>query len=203
MPTGYTADVATGKIDNFADFAWICARNFGACVTLRDDKVEPTRPEKFEPSDFYIKEVAKARGRLGELLSMSDAEKRAARDATQAKVEEERGRINAERTEQRARYEYMLAEVEAWEPPTEDHQGMKDFMATQLRESIDFDCGDVSRFMPDLPEAEKWFTNEVVEASRNVGRYAEEYAKEVARVASRNAWIEALATSLPAPTQET
>ena len=35
----------------------------------------------------------------------------------------------------RERYETMLAEVEAWQPPTPDHEELKRFMADQLRES--------------------------------------------------------------------
>ncbi|VTR91619.1 unnamed protein product [Gemmata massiliana] len=34
----------------------------------------------------------------------------------------------------------MLEHVRAWEPPSTDHENLKQFMIDQLRESIDFDC---------------------------------------------------------------
>lgn len=34
----------------------------------------------------------------------------------------------------------MLQKVHKWEPPTEEHRGIKNFMLQQLNDSIDADC---------------------------------------------------------------
>jgi len=49
MPTGYTCQVQDGMITEFKEFALLCARNFGACITLRDEPLSPDIPE-FEVS---------------------------------------------------------------------------------------------------------------------------------------------------------
>lgn len=34
----------------------------------------------------------------------------------------------------------MLDQVQLWQPPTDDHMGLKEFMIQQIEESIKFDC---------------------------------------------------------------
>ena len=47
-----------------------CARAFGACVELRDEPGGGDRiPEAFEPSDYHLKAVEKARSELGMVRS--------------------------------------------------------------------------------------------------------------------------------------
>lgn len=48
MPTGYTADVQSGKVTDFAEYAMNCARAFGALVLMRDDPSDADIPERFE-----------------------------------------------------------------------------------------------------------------------------------------------------------
>lgn len=59
MPTGYTADVADGKITDFVEYALQCARAFGACIMLRDEPISSEIPE-FQPSDYNANALAEA-----------------------------------------------------------------------------------------------------------------------------------------------
>jgi len=196
MPTGYTAKVATGEISDFESFAWLCARAFGACISLRDDPMTTTRPGVFVARDYHRKALSEARSELARLVALTDDDWCAEHDAAQKKVIYDRESENAKRLEQKGRYETMLNAVIAWEPPTEDHVEMKSFMEKQLRESIDFDCAPVDKYYPDLPPVDQWKLERIESARRNIEYHEKEDAKEHERIRGRNAWIEALAESL-------
>lgn len=196
MPTGYTADVGSGKVTDFADFAMQCARAFGACVTMRDDPSDATIPDEFKPSSYHAERLAEAKSELSRLQSMTvDQQEVAARDAYEQALAYQK-KYRREKEEQRARYEAMLGKVGDWSPPTPDHVEMKKFMREQLRTSIDFDCGGSYE-----PEAKKlsrseWYEVALKKAEHDVNYHMIEHQKEVERAANRTAWVKALRASL-------
>jgi hypothetical protein len=201
MPTGYTADVGDGKVTEFSDFALTCARGFGALVLLRDSdqSLEATRTYIEEKAylakgGYYEKEIENADARLTHLMSMSDDEALAAAQYRAAEVEASNARYNAERSVIRERYEAMLARVEAWDPPTEEHAQFKEFMAYQLRESIKFDCSPFAMTVPEVSLAEH--SREIEKQRDRIARAEDEIEKERARNEGRVAWISALLDSL-------
>jgi len=198
MPTGYTADVATGKITSLREFAMTCARGMGALVMMRDDPSGAAIPERFEPSDFQKKALAEAKAELAKVQAMSADEATAAAEAEYAAAlarREERLREDDERT---ARYDAMIAKVEAWAGAPE---GLKEFMLDQLRQSKDFDCYTPEarlRYMPEptLTSGTEWRHAQEIELLRRVRYCAGEWEAEVARVEGRNAWIAQLRAAL-------
>lgn len=198
MPTGYTHAVQTGKVTTLRDFALSCARAFGACIMMRDEPADVPIPAEFQPETRYYDELeAQATATLRELSDVSpeDADARALADYTDAvAARHERRR---KRAEERARYEAMLAQVEAWTPPTPEHDELKRFMARQLRESIDFDCDGRYDTHPVRETGADWLTRELADAERRLASAQEHRREEIARVAGRNAWVAALRASLP------
>jgi len=197
MSTGYTYAVKDGKVTELKDFAMQCARAFGACITMRDDPIDAEIPNAFEPSDFHAKSLAAAQARLADLRTMSDREIARAVDADYEKAVEYWRERMAKRKAERERYEAMIAKVEAWTPPTDEHVGLKNFMLEQLRDSLDFDCG-TSSFdkMPVRQTEAAWHAAQVAGAERRIARDAEEHQKEVDRVKGRTEWVAALRRSL-------
>lgn len=201
MPTGYTADVGTGKVTDFAEFAMQCARAFGACVTMRDDPSDAIIPDEFKPSSHHADRLAEAKAELSCLQGMTvDQQEVAARDAYEQALAYQK-RYRREKEEQRARYEAMLDKVAGWSPPTADHVEMKKFMREQLRTSIDFDCGGSYE-----PEAKKlsrseWHAEAIKKAEHDVTYHADEHRKEVERAINRTAWVKALRASLAAKSE--
>lgn len=55
MPTAYTANISKGI--TFKEYALLCARNFGATITMRDEPLDAEIPE-FQPSDYYVKRIS-------------------------------------------------------------------------------------------------------------------------------------------------
>jgi hypothetical protein len=199
MPTGYTADVATGKVTDFNTFAMQCARAFGACITMRDDPSDTPIPEEFVPSQWNNERLEETLKELHELESASDDE--IAEMAHKDFVEKHDRWVTRrrEREEQRKRYESMLSDVLEWSPPSQDHDKFKEFMAEQLRESIRFDCSGSYDDEPRELSANVWKHNRKTSLRQDVTYHKEHQAEENARTATRNEWIKLLRVSLREP----
>lgn len=195
MPTGYTAAVADGTVTTLNQFAMCCARSFGALVSMRDDPADAPIPKSLEPSPFYLNQVTRSAERLAELRRMSPSEaQRRCQQSHSAAMAEWRRQCddNAIRS---CRYKRMYAEVQSWEPPTADHYELQKFMLTQLKDSLDWDCGHV-RPMPSIKRWPQWLADEVTEACEDMERYQSHARDELARVYSRNQWLAHLSESL-------
>ena len=197
MPTGYTAEVANGKVTDFRTFALRCARQFGATIMQRDDPMEEL-PKLRVASDYYERSLAESKARLAWLdtLDVEQANDEAAKEYGEAVKQNEKYR--AERSLTKTRYEAMLSDVRAWEPPTPEHQELKRFMVQQLTESIDFDCKDYST-KPVRLSGPMWLAREKGKARESIARYTKLYGEELERVEESNRWITALYESLPVP----
>jgi membrane-bound lytic murein transglycosylase len=200
MPTGYTHGVADGKVTDFPTFAMECARAFGALISMRDDYDAPV-PDEFQPSDYHAVQLEEARLRLTELqaLTPEQAEERAAE--AYVKACESNAQFKANTDEKRRRYEAMLEQVRAWEPPTAEHVELKRFMEAQLTDSIRHDC----EWQPEEPVRQswsEWLDDQLKQAHSSIRYHASEDAAERARIAGRNAWVKGLRESLQATGQE-
>ncbi len=192
MPTGYTADVADGKIATFSDFVWRCARGMMPLITMRDEPSDAPIPERFEVSDYHKEGEATGRARLAEVLAWGHLEREAAAEKAYL------GALSCYRQRQEdiltenERYQAMLVQVRAWIPPTPDHIEFERFMVEQLQ-------GSICNYTPDKPErlsGADYKVQETDSAKRDIEYHTEQYAKEVERVAWRNDWIQALRESL-------
>ena len=196
MPSGYTAPIYEGKDIEFPEFVMGCARAFGALIDLRDEPADAPIPDEITPSPYYQQNLDRARRRLAEVEAWSD--ERAAVEAARSNEEAVRDAIkaNARSDALRGRYEAMLDQVEAWEPPTPEHEELKNFMASQIRDSIKHDC-----YETDIPEpvtAEEHKARELNYARQQVGYYEREMNAEAGRARGRTEWLRALRGSLEA-----
>lgn len=196
MPTGYTADIKDGI--SFETYALNCARAFGACVTLRDEPGGGERiPDSFEPSDYHAKAAEAARAELAVLDAMTPEE--CARAASKDYDDTETSRVMRlkHNEDRRSAYEAMLAQVNAWTPPTPDHVEYHKFMREQIEQSIDADCNSsYDRTPTKRVTGEQWAATRREELVRNIEYHGQEHAQEVRRAEQRTAWIQALKGSL-------
>jgi hypothetical protein len=201
MPSGYTAAVADG-ID-FEQFVMRCARGMGALIMMRDEPADAPIPERFAPSDYHIRKLEEATAALMNLRAMTGGEAEiAAEDAFSAETKRNTESV-ARNKELRSKYESMLAQVQAWTPPTPDHEGLKRFMTQQLTESIMFDCNDgyYEKNQPEQKTGDEWRALQVANQLHNVEYHSREHAEEVSRTESRNQWVAALRASLETQNQ--
>jgi hypothetical protein len=197
MPTGYTAAVQDGKITEFSMFALQCARAFDALIDMRNEPPGAPVPDRLEPhTSYYDDLIAAATARLTETRGLTEEECTKRATAAHADALDQHRQRQRERVEQRIRYEVMLTKVEAWEPPTPDHVGLRDFMVSQLRESIRFDCDGMKWSDPQLQSPEDWCAAMITSAERDLEYGTDKRREEIERTEKRNQWLTDLRASL-------
>lgn len=200
MPTGYTAKLHDGKEQSFPEFAMSCAHAFGALIELRDMGIDAPVPEEFEPDDsgYSHQQLKKAKEVLRVAQGWDEATADAAAEADHKHAHYEWDKHVQGAADMKARYEAMLEQARAWEPPTAEHQGLKDFMVEQLESSIKFDCADIDRWYPE-PQRKTGAEHKaamIARAERDIEYHTEQIAKEAERAQDRTAWVRALRDSL-------
>lgn len=195
MSTGYTSKIYDGKAQSFAEFALYCARAFGALVEMREDPMDAKIPLEFKPSTYHRDRLAETKTELAKWQNMSLAEAAKHEAASYAKAIDEEAAYQEKKKALRERYETMLAHVLAWEPPTPEHKGLKDFMTSQLRESIDFDCRDYSNHVRRVAPAQ-WLKERIETAQNSIAYHEKEWARDQEMARTRTAWVADLRKSL-------
>lgn len=195
MPTGYTADLYEGKDISFEEFVLKCARNFGALITMRDEPWDAEIPDEFKPSDYHQKALDAAKERLAEVKAWDDDTAEARADADWKLAVEKWEEAEEKRKAQRARYQAMLEQVDAWVPPTADHVNLKGFMQQQLEQSIDFDTKPFWT-RPEKQTGKAFRQQHLEKAQHDIRYHTEEHAKEVQRAEERSTWVRELRKSL-------
>lgn len=195
MPTGYTAGVGDGEVTELREFVMECSRAFGALVELRDSP-SAAIPDEFKPSSYYAERLAATIRELETVRGWTLQRAEAAATAAYEKATKRREEWRREKAEKRDRYEAMVAKVEAWEPPTSEHVGLKNFMLQQLHQSIEFDCG--GSWEPEVERLDgRSFKKREIERLEKERAYDEkEYAADVDRARQRTEWITSLRSSL-------
>jgi len=199
MPTGYTDAIEKGI--TFREFALFCARAFGACITMKEDSADKEIPLKFEPSTYHKNQIQKITAEREALSKITEDEaSKLSEEERKAKFAEIEGYIEKAST-LRQKYMSMLTKVKAWEPPTEDHKGLKKFMIDQIMDSIDHDCN-VNYYEQELENLTKpisgkeWLSKKKVAMIKSISYHIEEDAEEQTRTAARTVWIQQLRASL-------
>lgn len=196
MPTGYTS-ILTEKDVSFKDFALRCSRAFGVLLDMRDQPLSAPIPEKLEESTYAQKALANSEREYEDLLAMSKDEQIAysakKRKEILASLKDGQKKSQLENN----RFRDMLEKVKRWQPPTPEHQGLKDFMAEQLKTSISDDSWYVERIREvEFGDDDDYYASAVRSAKQNVLYYQKEVSKEKESVTKGNFWLNDLRKSL-------
>lgn len=203
MPTGYTAQILDGKITTFKEFAKLCMRAFGATIHMRDESLECEYEPRI-PSDYHLKALKYCQEELKFLSEMSDDEI----------IEKKRSEIlndieyhNKKIVESENNYQKLntiLLDVRMWEPPTEDHKGIKKFMEEQITETLKYDADSkyhiirIRELTEELKNIEisdiKY--NRLEKLQKDIKYHIKNYDEEIKRVKDSNKWVEKLLNSI-------
>lgn len=132
MPTGYTAYIEDGSIDNGKDFLKLCSRAFGVAVDIKDEPLSVPTPTKFEESPYYKEYFVKSLKKLCEFLELSDDEIANKRYEEYLKSIEYYKKCIENHTALNEKYKKIRGEVGAWTPPTDAHRNIKNFAFEQI-----------------------------------------------------------------------
>jgi hypothetical protein len=200
MPTGYTSIIEERDNVSFNEFVWRCARAFGALIMLRDDPLDAPVPERFEPSDYYDKSLKEVEIDIQRLESLTSAERTAEGERLKIDAIKRGEEWLARDARTNARYNTMLAKVAAWQPPTSEHEGLKEFMSQQLTTSISSTKYIEAQLEGYRTKAAGEFFADVLSSARRRRTYLiEERQKEIDRTNGRNEWAAQLRQSVPPP----
>lgn len=196
MPSGYTADIKDDT--TFREFALRCARGIGALILMRDDPLDAPIPASFEPSDYHRKALEDALSKQAAVaewtVSQAAADLRENNERALASHKE----MCERDADLRKRYERMIGIVEAWTPPTPDHENFKAFMLNQLRESLQWDCHDdraeVRGYFKGT--SAEWLATLKAKAASDVEYHRKHWQQDKEQAAERTAWVNALRDSL-------
>lgn len=203
MPTGYTSDLYDGKDVSFRDFVLRCSRAMGAAVLLRDcgPEVIPT-PENVNSGTSYAeRRLVEAAAELEKWLNLRGPALLAETESHNTHQRQAREEMEQKRAKIAEAYTSMIHQVEEWDPPTPDHDGLKAFMLQQLHDSLRFDAS---------PTDPKWFAEftpqdlrdqKIGNLTQEIERLEKDVVEEREREASRIQWVVDLYASLP-PAQE-
>lgn len=196
MPTGYTEIIEKGA--TFEEYAWRCARAFGACMQMRDDCLDTPIPSEFHVNEYYIGRLESDKRKLASLMKMSpnEAAVAARREYDETVARNYEYRENAARN--RSAYAEMKDAVERWEPPSRDHVGLKDFMLQQIDESTKWGIDGYQEQLPSLDPME-WLGGKIREAKEDVDYSRKRLDEETDRVNRGNEWLRLLRESIPQP----
>jgi hypothetical protein len=203
MPTGYTAGILDGKITTFPQFAKQCMRAFGATIHMRDDDMDVEYTPR-TPSDYHTKEIEKAKQLLKDAEALPDetivANKKAQlEESKKYHIESiEKAKIGAKSMND------ILKDVRKWQPPTTEHNGLKDFMIDQIVKTIDFDCKtdyhdenlakiELELLSLNATEIRKEMK---AKAKKDFEYHTKEYNADVQRCEQSNQWVTDLIDSL-------
>lgn len=202
MPTGYTNCI---KDDiSLRDFILRCSRAMGALIMMRDDPADAPIPESFEPSKYHTEKLVGLEKELAELKSMDDAQLNACAEDEYNNAVSDNEKYLREKISLKERYNKMLSAVNSWEPPTQEHFGLKSFMQEQIKGSIDFDCDTSYYDNKSITKltGQQWKESRLKTLLKDIAYHTHENGKEVSRTESRNLWIKQLRESLPIDAKE-
>lgn len=198
MPTGYAATLVE-KGQTFQEFALTCARAFGACIEMREEPLDVPIPDEFTSSalTYHQGRIASAKEELQRLAAMTPEQQLAFGEGR--KREEVRLAENylAKNRAENERLMNMRAKVEAWTPPTDNHQGVKVFMLEQIGLSLN-DCQYAADRLKQAEAADPMgiYTSALEVAKRDIAYHTKEASTDQERAVGRTQWVRDLRASL-------
>lgn len=196
MPTSYTDEIYRGKEVSGEDFILRCARQFGGLMHMRDEPLDTPITYREPDLSYYDKRIKEATEQARKYHRVSREEVEKEIDKTHKEMVETYHRRVRENAELESRYRIVLSEVQTWNPPTPEHEELKEFAIKQLEDSIEFDCSARHLVAPKKPDVDEYIAEMIESAEESREYYVKEKKEEIERVNAANKWIDELLISL-------
>jgi hypothetical protein len=189
MPTGYTCIIHDDpETVTFSDYLHRCVRAFGACIAQKEEGLD-AGIKMSEPDTYHERALTEALLKLEELERRTDSEwGEVFFEEREQSLKKKREQYEKQRQVYKA-HQNILAQARAWEPPTPDHESLKQFMVSQLAEVDRVGYPDPEFQFPDF---ETWKADVLESAQWSVDYHREEAEKSRVRYEKSLAWLEAL-----------
>lgn len=197
MPSQATFKLYDGTATNLNDFALHCARELSLFFELRDEQTGTALPQSFAPRSYYAERVEKIEAEIATVSSWSEQE---AEDSAQAFFQERKQEYDASIEtikERRRRYTQMREDVEAWQPPTEEHEFLKKHMIKLLEQDMPFEYTTLLVIMPQQMSGRQYKQVRLEELRGQLVHTVRDRDGDIERSRARTMWTEELRQSLP------
>lgn len=182
MPTSYTLNILNDI--SFAEFVLECCEGH---IRRADLKLEPYH--KDELAEAWV-ELVKLKGLNADEIDLMY--ERAYHDACNVYAVDIQRRKDA-----RTKYEAMKLKVEAWEPPTDNHEYFKHFMLSQIDISMQSDCPVLSHtFPPERILPSVWYDAKIKSLEDDIEYSGNAHGKHVTELAASRLWLKQVEDSL-------
>ena len=195
MPTGLTGPIYEGDTMTAAQFLLRCARHSSVLAEMRDDPLDAPIPTIIPVSDYYMEAVERAHRDLAEIEALSEEE---CQNRAQAEYEARltaRAHEQAKKARIATRYAILLTEIQAWTPPTAEHEKLKDYAISQLQTGAEED-GRSYEFPPPVLNPQ-WREDRLAELRDQVAYATKRLHEQEERARVATEWLTALRASLP------
>lgn len=191
MPTGYTAPIYEGKDITLFEYAASCAHAFGAFIHQRDSGTDSTLTyPPYPDTSYYAEALEKAKADKFRWETYSEEDKYVLWSEYYKEQLVSNAKRLSERAAMRSRYLDMIAQVESVDVPSK-LANFKEFMLSQLTDSMKFDCPAEDRtdtyYTP--REFAEWCADYDKKVVRDIEYYSRELAKEWERYNERVEYI--------------
>lgn len=130
MANGVTMHVKDGSITGFNDFLRVAAEYYG----LPDSPI--TVDKAFIPREEDTRQLSEAKRKLEEVRQLTNEKASHMARAYFEKQHQSYKKAYARQIVIETRYNRMITQAYAWEPPAEEHNDFKQYMLKQLRAAI-------------------------------------------------------------------
>ena len=198
MPSGYTAKIQDNPDITLKEFTMACARAMGAMYHLRDYS-ESTPYQPRVPSDYHKNKATELTEELDHVRRMTFAELLRLIEKKNEDTFQKIKDSEEEKTKTLKGYTSMLLRVQSWIPPTYEHRGLKDFMVSQITDSIKFDCesmGDYYTTMLIAKNPEDYRDELYKNLREDIAYHKKQHDDDVKHCEESNTWVKVLEESL-------
>lgn len=199
MPTGYTANVANGKITSLKKYIESCIPAF--MIYFRDmQNINVREPLKFD--FYYANALAEAEKKYADFMNSSEEEKSILyKEYIDDRFEYIHRRIE-ENKEVISRYKNMLSKLSNFKSPSEAHDKFVEFLSSQLHQSIE--CDDVFEVYEDELDIchkmsfEKYVKNKEQDLLDDIAYYKKESIREQESANQNVQWLNKILEAIDA-----
>lgn len=198
MPSGYTAKIQANPNITLKEFTLTCARAMGAMYHLRDYSTS-TEYHPRVPSDYHKNKVTELTAELDRAGRMTFAELLRLIEKKNEDTFQKIKDSEEEKTRTLKGYTSMLLRVQSWIPPTNEHQSLKEFMVSQITDSIKFDCESMSDYYMKtlVTKNPEDYRDELYKKLReDIAYHTQQHKDDVKRCEESNTWVKVLEESL-------
>jgi hypothetical protein len=203
MPTYYTGELFEGEMDTFKEFALKCMENFSEATFLINSKNKSILREP--DISYYENTIFECEKRRTYFLSLSDE------DFMEYKkheyLQEKRRTLNnlSEIKKKTFKIQRMMFFVNNYKPTSDKYEKVKQFMANQLTQSLEWDCNNkfhlemlelINHKLCELKNINKVREETIREIDNNILNYKGYVSKEISSCINSNEWVRGFYESL-------